>query len=430
MLHEEVLRGIHMLSVANLRPGGEVEIVTRWAATLAFVEGKGQLRIPLTAGDVYGWSGLADTDELVTGGRTGQRAQLRIRNADGPVTVAGVRLIDGQAEIGLDRPIDIAVPGWAAASLVGRAADGRRVELTVTPAPAGATRAAIAMLVDVSGSMGERFTSARALMTNHSAAKAVVRDVAAALGEGDALDLWEFSTAVRHVGTLSHFDGGSIDGLLDRVSSPGGGTETGRAVETVAAGSDTRDILLITDGKSHALDVQKLAGLGRRVSVLLIGEDSLEANVGHLAALTGGELFIASEANLASVARAMTAAIRTPYLQPEPIAGQPDTLLARRGGVTITARWTDAAAPAEPVAGVSAVAAALAVTAMGTERAAALAESEGLVTHLTSLVLVDQAGSVQEGVPSIRKIALERSAVAGGSASGGGCQDDPEPWQE
>ena len=36
VLHEEVLRGIHVLSVANLRPGGEVEVTTRWAATLAF----------------------------------------------------------------------------------------------------------------------------------------------------------------------------------------------------------------------------------------------------------------------------------------------------------------------------------------------------------------------------------------------------------
>jgi hypothetical protein len=35
--------------------------------------------------------------------------------------------------------------------------------------------------------------------------------------------------------------------------------------------------------------VQALAQRGRHISVVLSGEDSLEANVGHLAALTGGD---------------------------------------------------------------------------------------------------------------------------------------------
>jgi hypothetical protein len=39
-------------------------------------------------------------------------------------------------------------------------------------------------------------------------------------------------------------------------------------------------ILLITDRKSFALDVRALARFGRRVCVVLIGEDILEANVG------------------------------------------------------------------------------------------------------------------------------------------------------
>ena len=37
---------------------------------------------------------------------------------------------------------------------------------------------------------------------------------------------------------------------------------------------------------------------------------------------------------------------------------------------------------------------------------AALAESEGLVTHLTSLVLVDEAAAAQEGLPGARKVLL------------------------
>jgi hypothetical protein len=40
-----------------------------------------------------------------------------------------------------------------------------------------------------------------------------------------------------------------------------------------------------------------------------------------------------------------------------------------------------------------------------------LAETEGLVTHLTSLVLVDEEGDVQQGLPATRKIALPRPAA-------------------
>ena len=56
ILHEEVLRGIHMLSVANIGPGSEIEVCTTWAAVLTFSDKFGSLRIPLTVGDIYGRS--------------------------------------------------------------------------------------------------------------------------------------------------------------------------------------------------------------------------------------------------------------------------------------------------------------------------------------------------------------------------------------
>jgi hypothetical protein len=59
------------------------------------------------------------------------------------------------------------------------------------------------------------------------------------------------------------------------------------------------------------------------------------------------------------------------------------------------------------------MAASLALPSLGKEQAGVLAEAEGLVTHLTSLVLVDEAGEVQAGVPANRKIALPAPAVAG-----------------
>jgi hypothetical protein len=59
------------------------------------------------------------------------------------------------------------------------------------------------------------------------------------------------------------------------------------------------------------------------------------------------------------------------------------------------------------------MAASLALPVLDEERAAMLAETEGLVTHLTSLVLVDEEGNVQEGIPATRKIALPRPAATG-----------------
>jgi hypothetical protein len=46
-----------------------------------------------------------------------------------------------------------------------------------------------------------------------------------------------------------------------------------------------------------------LARRGRRISVVLVGEDSLEANVGHLAALTGGDIFVSAGADVTKSSR-------------------------------------------------------------------------------------------------------------------------------
>jgi hypothetical protein len=52
------------------------------------------------------------------------------------------------------------------------------------------------------------------------------------------------------------------------------------------------------------------------------------------------------------------------------------------------------------------LAASLVVPALSQDAAAAFAEAEGLVTHLTSLVLIDEAGEAQQSVPAMRKVAL------------------------
>src|SRR5262245_49452040 len=88
VLHEEVLRGLHMLSGARIRPGGAVEVSTTWATTLTMAGGRGCLRIPLTVGDIYGRSGLPDSDELIHGGPI-QTAELEVHCSGGIVELVG-----------------------------------------------------------------------------------------------------------------------------------------------------------------------------------------------------------------------------------------------------------------------------------------------------------------------------------------------------
>jgi len=233
------------------------------------------------------------------------------------------------------------------------------------------------------------------------------------LGRGDKIDLWEFDDALGHVGSAD--SGSSLHALIARLNGPSGGTEIGNALAGVVARSKARDVLLVTDGKSYELDVQTLAQSGRRFSVVLVGEDSLEANVGHLAALTGGEIFVAAGADLADVLNQTLQSLRSGHQSASPITGELQRVSNIRAGMSITASWQRterSRVETIEVRAVAALAASLALPAIDAESAAELAEKEGLVTHLTSLVLVDEAASVQEGIPETRKIPLPTPRTA------------------
>ena len=411
VLHEELLRGIHMLSVAHVPPGCEIEVVTRWAASLSVVGDRGSLRIPLTVGEVYGRSGLPESDALVHGG-TVRTAELLVVCRDGEVALRGGLLQDGRAVVPTDAPIDLEVVGWTSRPLAGRAADGRGVSLAVAPGPVGEVPLDVAILVDRSGSMGSRCSGeSAAASTKHQSVVAGLRAAAADLRSGDAIDLWQFDDTLGHVGKSKGPSG--LHDLAGRLAPPNGGTEIGQALVKVIAGSSARDLLLITDGKSHALDVQALARAGRRIAVLLVGEDSLEAQVGHLAALTGGESFVAAGADIVMAMLAALASLRRPHRQPKALDRPLSRIEGTRGGALLTATWqTPPVESSVTTRAVAAFAASLALPALDEERAAALAEAEGLVTHLTSLILVDEAGEAQEGLPATRKIALPTPRMA------------------
>jgi hypothetical protein len=405
-LHEEVLRGVHMLSVGHVPAGAEIEVSATWTTTLTNLKGRGQLRIPLTVGDIYGRSGLPDSDDLTYGGPV-QTAELTVQCRDSEVTLLGGRLNNGRAQVPLNAPIDLEVNGWTPADLHGRAADGREVVLRVEPASFGDADINAAVVVDHSGSMGETCSSDHRSMTKHQSVLAGLQTIAARIGHSDVVDLWEFDNAHHHVGSARGRNG--LQSLIGRLSEPAGGTEIGAALAGVTALSQAHDVLLITDGKSHALDVQALARTGRRFSVVLVGEDSLEANVGHLAALTGGEIFVSTGADLVKVLNAALSSLRTKHHPLSPITSRPQHISVHRAGMTLTAEWHEIQSSMERTeerGAVAALAASIALPALDTESAERLAESEGLVTHITSLVLVDEDGAVQEGIPATRKVAL------------------------
>jgi hypothetical protein len=407
VLHEEVLRGVHMLSVGHVPAGADFEVSATWTMTLTNLNGRGQLRIPLTVGDIYGRSGLPDSDDLTHGGPV-QSAELTVQCRDGEVTLRGGSLNEGRARVPLNAPIDLQVNGWTPGGLRGRAADGRDVVLRVEPASSGDADVNVAVVIDHSGSMGETCSSDHRSVTKHQSVLAGLQTIAAQIGRSDVIDLWEFDNAHRHVGSARGRNG--LQSLIGRLSEPAGGTEIGAALAGVTAQSQARDVLLVTDGKSHALDVQAFARTGRRFSVVLVGEDSLEANVGHLAALTGGEIFVSAGADLTEVLNAALCSLRIKHHPVSPITGRPQRISVGRAGMTLTAQWQEAKGAMEGAEregrAVAALAASVALPALDTESAARFAESEGLVTHLTSLVLVDEDGAVQEGIPATRKVAL------------------------
>jgi hypothetical protein len=407
VLHEEVLRGVHMVSVAHVAPGAEVEVSATWAMTLTNLNGRGRIRIPLTVGDIYGRSGLPDSDDLAYGGPV-QSAELTVQCRDGQVTLLGERLDGGRAKILLNAPIDLEVDGWTPHDLRGRAADGREVVVRVEPAVVGDADLDVAIVIDHSGSMGE-ICSADRNLSKHQSVVAGLQTIADGSSRSDVVDLWEFENTHRRVGSTR--DGNGLRSLIGRLSEPTGGTEIGAALAGVTARSEARDVLLVTDGKSHALDVQALARTGRRFCVVLVGEDSLEANVGHLAALTGGEIFVSAGADLTEVLDAALRSLRNEHHAVSPSPGRPQRISARRAGMTITASWQKTNGSITQARAVAALAASLALPALDTETAAALAEAEGLATHLTSLVLVDEAGAVQEGIPATRKVPLASPRV-------------------
>ena len=425
-LHEELLPGIHLLSLANIKPAGEITLTTKWVMPLMFDGALGHLRIPLTVGEIYGRSGLSDADELMTGGKL-QKACLTVRAGSEAITLgrgSQARLLQlgtaGAVEVAMDRPIDLNISAWAARSLRGTLKSGAGVLLELEPAASENSALTAVILVDKSGSMDGQCASNRCLTTHEATLNALTK-LADTLHDRDVIELWEFDGSPSLIGTaFSGPDGTSssvrLKNFLTFLSPPGGGTRIGKAVLEAAQHSDAADLIVLTDGKSFDLDVDQLAKLGRRISAVFIGEDSLEARLGSLVAETGGQMFIATGEDVHQQVLAVMSTLRGARDQRASINWPAEKVSLVRNNLSIEARFESAATDEtssqlmDPCA-VAAAAIGLLLPLISPEISGQLAEREGILTRRTGLILVDEDGDSQNGLPAFRKVNLAEPGV-------------------
>ncbi len=419
ILHQELLKGIHMLCVGHVRPGGAIVVTDAWTAPLSFLDETPRLRIPTTVGEIYGQSPLAPPDDLVTGGIAHQ-ATVSVACSDGTASLLqSGPMIDGRYHVTLDAPIDIVITGWMHRKLTGIAADRRQVVLDIAPTPAIDACLDIDVLFDHSGSMSDHAVSYSELAASKFdlARSGLVAAIHHHLRPSDRMRLWQFDEQVDYLGEAT---GPNCEALVGSIQGPRGGTEIGCAFDAVLASANpsgkAKNVVIVTDGLSWAFEPEKLARARMRVTAVLIGEDASEAAIGHLAGLTGGQVFTTVGSDAAGAIAAALDAARMPQRQPETLPDKPRSVEVFRRGARIVAMWgaKGEGHPSLAARQIGATAAMLAMPLMSEAAAAKLAEAEGIVSDLTSLVLVDEAGERHEGLPATRKVELAASRRACG----------------
>jgi hypothetical protein len=407
VLHEEALRGIHVLSVGALPAGAEVEVVLEQTLALTDAAGTPFLRLPMTAGQIYGTSPLLPSDDLVTAAGVQHLARLRVSLDQGQAILpdGSILALNEDLEIVLDRAFELRSHDTSFGKLVGQSADGRLVELTLEKQAGSDAALDLHVIVDRSGSTGDLVRQGD-ISISQAMRDGLIQELAK-LGSQDKINLWQFDDQCQHLGAAS---GASAVALAQQLEGPSGGTELAGAINA-ALQKGAKDILVLTDGQTWAHMVEDLKGKALRIFAILVGPNSLDANIGHLCALTGGQVLYCPGRDVASGLQSAFAGLR---VSGEPITGQasetaPQTLTCRRGGVTIRAAWMQEPAStenADMALSVGRYAAALALPLLSDVAAEAWARAHSLCTHMSSLVLVDDAGEVSQGFSQMRKVPM------------------------
>ena len=408
VLHEEPLRGLNVLSIAPLPPGAEVDVCIEIVTPLSLAPGGTFLRLPMTIGEVYGDSPLLPADDVLAERGLSSPASLSLRCDAGTA-----RLMDGRpltAEglaVELNKAIEITIDGGKLGLVQGIAADGRRVALTLAAAPIEDGPLSCAILFDRSGSTDTLFAGTDC--TVWQAMQKGLADVFVGLSEADEIALWQFDSSPELVGKAR--GARAAQELLKKLGKPAGGTELIGAV-MAAANAGARQILVLTDGQTWA--TQAPGDLNACMHAVLIGADSLDAGVGHLATQTGGEVFYASGRETAAAITSGLRAMRSNSSRAtgKLMDGKPLELACFRSGVTIQARWlADDVSVGKGSDAIGRFAASLALPLFSDDEAGAtFAAAHDLACRLTSLILVDPQTVSEPGLPrTIRQpLALDR----------------------
>lgn len=428
VLHEELMRGLHMVSVANVLPGKEIKVETEFAVPLVIGETDCILKIPQTVGDVYGTSPFPASDDIVADGE----ALLAKVEFEGDFNGVSLDVASGHSrghksdgttyEVSTGFPIYARFVGCEGGKLLGATADGKAVELEIirdNHPPATSINCDI--LLDISYSMSEdsRIRGERGALSKFEQVVRILKDQRTLPVEiDDQFTGWEFNNSCRKVFSCS---GRELAENVSKFSNPSGGTNIADAVRSVVTGREVDNVLLITDGRSSVpIDIQGAVKSGARFTVILVGDGALEAYVGYLAAMTGGRVYAVSDENLTN---AMVWAFNSMGADDRSRdKGKADVVRAC-GNSTVFARKLGKKTKAPERKGFARLAAAYAAHMLGQsldeEEAAGYFAAEGIVSHLTSIVMVDEAAEATEGLPQTKKVSLARDQarfVPSGSA--------------
>lgn len=417
VLHEEVLRGIHVLSIGALAPDAEVEVELEQTIPLMAAAGMPFLRLPTTAGQVYGTSPLIPSDDLVTASGIRHDAMLSVSTDKGCAKLNGHAIApDEPVQVLLDCAIELVVEGGEFANMRGKAADGRSVELSLSPVDAVDGALDLHVIVDRSGS-----TAGLVRDSDTSIWQAIHDGLIAelsALQDADHITLWQFDSDHECLGTEN---GAASARLLEKLETPRGGTELAGVIRA-ALRADAKDILVLTDGQTWSHLVEDLKSELHRISAILVGPASLDANIGHLCAMTGGQVLYAPGSDVASALRTAFNVMRKPGSATEGSGSStgPENVTVQRGGVLINAKWVSASEVKTDLASdaIGRFAAALSLPILSSDVSETWARAHSLCTHNTSLVLVDEVGEVTEGFSQMRKVPLMNPHIASASEQG------------
>ena len=409
ILHEEALRGVHVLSVGQLGAGKEVSVIIETVAPLMQLSASCFLRIPTTVGAVYGSSPLLPADDLMTSAAVKHVATLSIKTDAGQISLS-----DGSTpganepiEVTLDKSIEISLSKASFGKTIAMSATGHPVTLSVQPIKSSDNNLNMAVLVDRSGSMASAFP--RSHVTKWDAVREGLAYALKDLNPSDQIGMWQFDNECQFLGKES---GGASASLAGLIEEPAGGTELGKAVHRVVA-SGAKDVLIVTDGQTWSNTVDELRSKNARLSAILVGSDSLDANIGHLCANSGGQVYYASNDDVASILNEALKNLRRTDAAIKGKAGEryPASLKTVRGSAEITAKWSvekdKTGKLSDPI---GRYAASLALPLLEPTMAQDFATLHCLSTHNTSLVLVDNEGEVSDALPEMRKVPLMHSA--------------------